>query len=103
MGITLLKLAFVYYRNEYGLLLCCRLCKHTNILMLRAVCLFVEPSYLVLDLMRCCYLDLLREGSLSPKDILNHITQVVAGVEYLHHLDIIHCDIAARNVSTLLI
>jgi serine/threonine protein kinase len=53
--------------------------------------------------MRCCYLDLLREGSLSPKDILNHITQVVAGVEYLHHLDIIHCDIAARNVSTLLI
>lgn len=51
--------------------------------------------------MKCCYLDLLREGALSQREILDHITQVAAGVEYLHHLDILHCDIAARNISTL--
>ena len=49
--------------------------------------------------MKCCYLEVLREETLTTKEILDGMTQVAAGVEYLHHIGIIHCDLAARNIS----
>ncbi|XP_065836447.1 uncharacterized protein [Oscarella lobularis] len=83
------------FKKEAGIM---RKCKHTNVLSMLAVCLYVEPSYIVLELMKSCYLEVLREETLTTKEILDGMTQVAAGVEYLHHIGIIHCDLAARNI-----
>ena len=47
-------------------------------------------------------LELLQQTNLSNKEILDRVVQVAAGMEHLHYKDIIHCDLAARNISSLL-
>lgn len=44
-------------------------------------------------------LDVLHRNELSDSEVLRHVTQVATGMEYLHSQDILHCDLAARNIS----
>ena len=46
-------------------------------------------------------LELLQQTHLSNKEIVDRVLQVTAGMEYLHFNNIIHCDLAARNISSL--
>ena len=72
--------------------------KHINVLAMVGVVLNQQNSYILLEKMSGCFLDLLRESILSYKDILDKVMQVAAGMEYIHFQNILHCDLAARNV-----
>ena len=43
-------------------------------------------------------LEELQRGPFELKEGLHRAMQVAAGMEYIHHLGVLHCDIAARNV-----
>lgn len=89
--------------------------QHNNVIRLLGVVFQQSPPYIVLELMgfvaislpvrqsltalcRTCLVDMLREETLLQKEVLDRAMQVAAGMEYVHHHDILHCDLAARNV-----
>ena len=46
-------------------------------------------------------LDVLHSTDLSEIDVVNYAQQVASAMHYLHHkLSILHCDLAARNISS---
>lgn len=52
--------------------------------------------------MRNCFLDSLHDGAASsPGEQLEYAFQVAAGMDYLHQNNVLHCDLAARNISSL--
>eukprot|EP00117_Sycon_ciliatum_P026691 scpid7703/ scgid21849/ Tyrosine-protein kinase isoform SRK1 len=72
---------------------------HSNVVSLLAVALTVEPAYLVLELMRGCFLNSLRaQAASTPGEQLEYAFQVAAGMDYLHQRGVLHCDLAARNI-----
>ena len=44
-------------------------------------------------------LSLLHHGELCDVEIFRYARQVAMGMEYLHSQNILHCDLAARNIS----
>ena len=45
-------------------------------------------------------LDVLHSSEVSETEVVNYAKQVAAAMHYLHHkLDVLHCDLAARNIS----
>ena len=44
-------------------------------------------------------LGLLHHGELCDVEVFRYARQVAIGVEYLHSKNILHCDLAARNIS----
>jgi len=46
-----------------------------------------------------CMLDVLHHGELQDADVVKYACQVARGVEYLHSQNVLHCDLAARNIS----
>eukprot|EP00049_Salpingoeca_infusionum_P022262 m.5825 g.5825 ORF g.5825 m.5825 type:complete len:865 (+) comp5095_c0_seq1:513-3107(+) len=53
---------------------------------------------IVMDLMENTLQDVLRETEFSTKQLLTTAIELAAGLEYIHHRELLHCDIAARNV-----
>ena len=48
-------------------------------------------------------LDVLHSSEVSETEVVNYAKQVAAAMHYLHHkLDVLHCDLAARNISFFL-
>ena len=46
-------------------------------------------------------LDVLHSSEVSETEVVNYARQVAAAMHYLHHkLDVLHCDLAARNISS---
>ena len=48
-------------------------------------------------------LHLLHQGELCDVEIFRYARQVAMGMEYIHSKKILHCDLAARNISYLII
>ena len=45
-------------------------------------------------------LDVLHSSEPSEIEVVNYAKQVAAAMDYLHHkLEVLHCDLAARNIS----
>ena len=45
-------------------------------------------------------LDVLHSSEVSETEVVSYAKQVAAAMHYLHHkLDVLHCDLAARNIS----
>ncbi|EGD78666.1 TK protein kinase [Salpingoeca rosetta] len=72
--------------------------KHPNVLGLIGVVMRKKPNVIVMPLMDTNLQDVLRgeEGSLGES--LTKAMEVAAGLEYIHHQNILHCDLAARNI-----
>ena len=47
-------------------------------------------------------LDILHRGELSDADIVMYARQTACGMDYLHSQNVLHCDLAARNISLTL-
>ena len=51
--------------------------------------------------MRGCFLNSLRaQAASTPGEQLEYAFQVAAGMDYLHQRGVLHCDLAARNISS---
>lgn len=72
---------------------------HPGIVELYAVTLTSEPTSLVLEHLPYSMLDRLHSSDLSEGQVLSFVKQVSVGMEYLHSVDTLHCDLAARNIS----
>ncbi|XP_075032784.1 tyrosine-protein kinase Srms [Mixophyes fleayi] len=87
------------FEKELNALKC--LC-HRNLIQLLAVCSIGEPVYMVTELMNNGNLnDYLKstEGSeLANADFIHIICQVADGMEYLEKKQVVHRDLATRNV-----
>ena len=46
-------------------------------------------------------LNFLHQGELCDVEVFRYSRQVAMGMEYLHSQAILHCDLAARNISSL--
>ena len=51
------------------------------------------------DYVPSCMLDVLHRGELLDVDVVKYARQVAFAVEYLHSQNVLHCDLAARNIS----
>ncbi|KAL5259174.1 hypothetical protein ACHWQZ_G009586 [Mnemiopsis leidyi] len=86
------------FRREAEIL---RSLKHNNIVILYAVCLQnVNKRHAhVLELMDRTILDVLRtDPDLTTERLVAKALEVAAGLDHIHSKDILHCDIAARNI-----
>jgi len=73
--------------------------RHNNVLRLLGVLLGEQPALLLLELMEACLIDVLRGAAfMPPREQLHAAMEVAAGLEYIHHHGVVHCDLAARNV-----
>ena len=48
-----------------------------------------------------CLLDVLHSSDVSEAEVLSYGQQLASAMTYLHQKDILHCDLAARNISFL--
>jgi len=44
-------------------------------------------------------LSVLHQRELSKEEVLHYVSQVSEGMNYLHRQSVLHCDLAARNIS----
>ena len=44
-------------------------------------------------------LSVLHQRELSKEEVLHYVSQVSEGMSYLHQQSVLHCDLAARNIS----
>ena len=75
--------------------------KHNNIVILYAVCLqnINKRHAHVLELMGGAILDMLRtDPDLTTERLIAKALEVAAGLDHIHSKNILHCDIAARNI-----
>ena len=47
-----------------------------------------------------CLLGVLHRGELADPEVVRYARQTAAALDYLHSQDVIHCDLAARNISS---
>jgi len=47
-----------------------------------------------------CLLGVLHRGELADPEVVSYARQTAAALDYLHSQDVIHCDLAARNISS---
>ena len=72
---------------------------HKNVVRCYGVAAVDEPLLVVMELVPGGGLDgYLQKNSVSWPEKLDIITQVAAGIAYIHSKNIMHRDIAARNV-----
>uniref|UniRef100_A0A914XU59 Protein kinase domain-containing protein n=1 Tax=Panagrolaimus superbus TaxID=310955 RepID=A0A914XU59_9BILA len=75
-----------------------RMFDHPNVVKLYGVAAGQEPLMLVMELADKGALDsYLQKNTLSNEKKIEMCAQASYGVEYLHHMNVLHCDIAARN------
>merc|ERR1719326_261796 len=72
--------------------------KHPNVLGLIGVVMRKSPNVIVMPLMDRNLQDVLRTEASVLGVSLTKAMEVAAGLEYIHHQSIIHCDLAARNI-----
>ena len=76
--------------------------RHPRVIQLHAVCTKEEPVYIVTELKKHGnLLEYLRQGkrhSLKLPQLIDIASQVASGMSYLQEQNIIHLDLAARNV-----
>lgn len=77
---------------------------HRNIVEMLGVIMLSEPKHIVLELLATEFIDYLRERKrrssfADEMDALCRLChQLATGVEFIHEQEIVHCDLAARNV-----
>lgn len=72
---------------------------HPNVLKLLAVTLTSEPTSLVMEYAGQSLLELLHRGEWGEKEVVGCAKLVASAMLYLHSLNFLHCDLAARNIS----
>eukprot|EP00054_Salpingoeca_dolichothecata_P026301 m.187312 g.187312 ORF g.187312 m.187312 type:complete len:854 (+) comp25616_c0_seq5:39-2600(+) len=72
--------------------------KHANVLGLLGVVMKRKPNFIVMELLSANLQDRLRVQTYTTEQKLRKAMEMAAGLEYVHHQNILHCDIAARNV-----
>jgi serine/threonine protein kinase len=71
---------------------------HPHVVKLLGATLLAEPTSLIIELLPHSMLNLLHHGELCDVEVFRYARQVATGMEYLHSQDILHCDLAARNL-----
>ena len=72
--------------------------------MIKAVAHYLYYSIIIIqELLPHSMLSFLHNGELCDVEVFRYSRQVAMGMEYLHSQGILHCDLAARNISYLII
>eukprot|EP00051_Salpingoeca_urceolata_P011811 m.146758 g.146758 ORF g.146758 m.146758 type:complete len:680 (+) comp17264_c2_seq2:203-2242(+) len=71
---------------------------HANVMVSLCVLLRTQPRQIVLPLMESNLLDMLRSDPLNTPQQVAYGLQLASGLAYIHSQEVVHCDLAARNV-----